>query len=153
MEAAFGGEIDFAQLVKSHRVDDDGKELVEVLKNVVSGSPVERVNRTVRMSKPPCDQAYGRIFQACVATRRDDAGAGHLLKLLSGTSYVEDDAGDGCRIDGREASRRQLYHCRDCGYRSVGKRVEAGLRRSGESPLLSDFVITRFKSSHYSCDK
>ena len=59
VEAAFGGQIDFAQLVKSHWTDDDGTELVEVVKNVVSGKPkcwlistshVERVNRTVRMS-------------------------------------------------------------------------------------------------------
>lgn len=59
VEAAFGAEIDFAQLVKSHRTDDDGKELVEVFKNVISGSPqeflistslVERLNLTTRMS-------------------------------------------------------------------------------------------------------
>ena len=59
VDAAFGGEIDFAQLVKSHRTDDDGNELVEVFKHVVSGFPkewlistshVERVNLTKRMS-------------------------------------------------------------------------------------------------------
>ncbi len=59
VEAAFGAEIDFVQLVKSHRTDDDGTELVEVFKNVVSGSPrellistslVERLNLTMRMS-------------------------------------------------------------------------------------------------------
>lgn len=59
VEAAFGAEIDFAQLVKSHRTDNDGNELVEVFKNVVSGSPqqllistslVERLNLTMRMS-------------------------------------------------------------------------------------------------------
>ena len=58
VESAFGGNIDFAQLVKAH-VDDDGRELTETLKRVVSGSPikslistslVERLNRTVRMS-------------------------------------------------------------------------------------------------------
>jgi len=59
VEAAFGAEIDFAQLVKSHQTDDDGNELVEVFKNVISGSPqeflistslVERLNLTTRMS-------------------------------------------------------------------------------------------------------
>ena len=57
--AAFGGEVDFAQLGKTHHVGDDCNELVAVFENVVSGSPVEglistslveRVNRTVRMS-------------------------------------------------------------------------------------------------------
>ncbi len=59
VELAFGGEIDFAQLVKTHTTDADGKEVVDVLKRIVSGNPaewlistslVERVNRTMRMS-------------------------------------------------------------------------------------------------------
>ena len=59
VESAFGGDIDFAQLVKEHRVDEDGQELTETFKRVISGYPVvssistslvERVNRTARMS-------------------------------------------------------------------------------------------------------
>ena len=199
VEAAFGGEIDFAQLVKYHRVDDDGKELVEVLKNVVSGSPVEwlistsmveRVNRTVRMSNRRVirrtDGFSKRVWRHAammlvlvtyynfcrvhltlkmtpamaagltdhVWNRRELAdmivkhgcpgglrGPYRCGKSEGGSDDVrvrhwgreravrEDMACANCGShwmpkDGRDASGRQLYRCRDCGYRSVGQRVE-----------------------------
>ena len=199
VEAAFGAEIDFAQLVKSRRTDDDGNELVEVFNNVVSGSPreflistslVERLNLTMRMSDRRlirrtngfskrvwrhaammqvlvtyynfcrvhgslkttpavaaglADHVWDRrelarmiIEHGCsVGTRgpyRSDNSSGGLEFSLVRSwgrdrAVREDVACSHCGShwmpkDGRDASGRQRYRCRDCGYRSVDKLAE-----------------------------
>lgn len=199
VDAAFGAEIDFAQLVKSHQTDSDGNELVEVFKNVVSGSPqellistslIERLNLTMRMSdrrlirrtngfskrvwrhaammqvlvtyynfcrvhgtlkKTPAvaaglaDHAWDRrelarmiIEYGCSVGARgpyhgDNSSGGLEFSLVRNwgrdRALREDVACANCGShwmpkDGRDSSGRQLYRCRDCGYRSVGKSAE-----------------------------
>ena len=196
VDAAFGAEIDFAQLVKSHRTDNDGNELVEVFKNVISGSPqellistslVERLNLTMRMSDRRMIRRtngfskrvwrhsammqvlvtyynFCRVHGALKTTPAVAAGlADHVwdrrelarMIIEHGCSvgtrgpYQCDNSSGGLEFslvrswgrdravrkdvacancgshwmpkDGRDASGRQRYRCRECGYRSVGE--------------------------------